>query len=72
MSQPLKEKNQFLDKLFDWYDKSKHADQQEIRKSKENFVREITQFKKEQIANTIVEQDKINVWSRIKRALGIG
>jgi hypothetical protein len=72
MSQPLKEKNQFLDKLFDWYDKSKHTDQQEIRKSKENFVKEITQFKKEQIANTIVEQDKINVWSRIKRALGVG
>ena len=72
MSKPLKEKNQYLDKLLDWYDKSKEADRQDIKKSKEDFVNEIVQFKKEQIANTIVEHDKISLWSRIKKALGIG
>jgi hypothetical protein len=72
MSQHLKEKNPFLDKLLDWYDKSKEADQQEIKKSKEDFINEIRQFKKEQISNTIVEHDKITLWSRIKKTLGIG
>lgn len=72
MSQHLKEKNPFLDKLLDWYDKTKDADRQEIKKSKEDFINEIKQFKKEQIGNTIVEHDKLTLWDRIKKTLGIG
>lgn len=72
MSQPLKEKNQYLDKLLDWYDKSKDADQQDVKKSKEDFINEIKQFRKEEITNTVVEYDKITLWSRIKKTLGIG
>lgn len=72
MSQPLKEKNQYLDKLLDWYDKSKEADQQDIKKNKEDFINEIKQFKKEEITNTVVEYDKVTLWSRIKKTLGIG
>jgi hypothetical protein len=72
MSQHLKEKNPFLDKLLDWYDKSKETDQQEIKKTKEDFINEIRQFKKEQVGNSIVEHDKITLWSRIKKTLGIG
>lgn len=72
MSQPLKEKNQYLDKLLDWYDKSKETDQIDIKKNKEDFINEIKQFKKEEITNTVVEYDKVTLWSRIKKTLGIG
>jgi hypothetical protein len=72
MSQHLKEKNPFLDKLLDWYDKSKETDQNEIKKTKEDFINEIRQYKKEQIGNSIVEYDKITLWDRIKKTLGIG
>lgn len=72
MSQPLKEKNQYLDKLFDWYDRSKEADQQDIKKNKEDFINEIKQFRKDEITNTVVEYDKVTLWSRIKKTLGIG
>jgi hypothetical protein len=68
----LKEKNPFLDKLLDWYDKSKETDQNEIKKTKEDFINEIRQYKKEQIGNSIVEYDKITLWDRIKKTLGIG
>ena len=72
MSQPLKEKNQYLDKLLDWYDKSKETDQIDIKKNKEDFINEIKQFKKEEITNTVVEYDKVTLWSRSKKTLGIG
>lgn len=72
--QNLKEpKNQYLDKLFDWYDNSKKEDEIEIKKRKENFISEIKQFKKQDIRNTVIEEPKgISLWKRIKKTLGIG
>ena len=53
--QNLKEpKNQYLDKLLDWHDKSKKEDEIEIKKRKENFIAEIKQFKKQDIINIII------------------
>ena len=34
-------KNPYLDKLLDWYDKSKLQDQNEIQLQKENFVKSL-------------------------------
>ena len=46
-------KNPYLDKLLDWYDKSKLQDQNEIQLQKENFVKSLKTINKEDIKNTI-------------------
>jgi hypothetical protein len=46
-------KNPYLDKLLDWYDKSKLEDQNEIKLQKENFVKSLKTINKEEIKNTI-------------------
>ena len=66
-------KNPYLDKLLDWYDKSKLQDQNEIQLQKENFVKSLKTINKEDIKNTIdVEPTNISLWKRIKKTLGIG
>ena len=66
-------KNPYLDKLLDWYDKSKLEDQNEIKLQKENFVNSLKTINKEDIKNTIdVEPTNISLWKRIKKTLGIG
>ena len=66
-------KNPYLDKLLDWYDKSKLEDQNEIKSQKENFVKSLKTINKEDIKNTIdVEPTNISLWKRIKKTLGIG
>jgi hypothetical protein len=66
-------KNPYLDKLLDWYDKSKLEDQNEIKLQKENFVKSLKTINKEDIKNTIdIEPTDISLWKRIKKTLGIG
>lgn len=66
-------KNPYLDKLLDWYDKSKLQDQNEIQLQKENFVKSLKTINKEDIKNTIdIEPTYISLWKRIKKTLGIG
>jgi len=66
-------KNPYLDKLLDWYDKSKLHDQNEIQLQKENFVKSLKTINKEDIKNTIdIEPTDISLWKRIKKTLGIG
>ena len=66
-------KNPYLDKLLDWYDKSKLEDQNEIKSQKENFVKSLKTINKEEIKNTIdTEPTDISLWKRIKKTLGIG
>jgi len=66
-------KNPYLDKLLDWYDKSKLQDQNEIKLHKENFVKSLKNINKEEIKNTIdTEPTDISLWKRIKKTLGIG
>jgi len=66
-------KNPYLDKLLDWYDKSKLEDQNEIKLQKENFVKSLKTINKEDIKNTIdTEPIDISLWKRIKKTLGIG
>jgi len=66
-------KNPYLDKLLDWYDKSKLQDQNEIKLHKENFVNSLKSINKEEIKNTIdTEPTDISLWKRIKKTLGIG
>lgn len=74
MSQNSKQnKNPYLDKLLDWYDKSKLQDQTEIQLQKENFVKTLKTINKEEIKNTIdTEPTDISLWKRIKKTLGIG
>lgn len=66
------QKSPYLDKLLDWYDKSKKQDDFDIKKGKMDFIQEITQFKKEEIKNTESVVKKITIWERIKKTLGIG
>ena len=66
-------KNPYLDKLLDWYDKSKLQDQNEIQLQKENFVKSLKTINKEDIKNKIdIEPTDISLWKRIKKTLGIG
>ena len=66
-------KNPYLDKLLDWYDKSKLQDQNEIQSQKEHFVKSLKTINKEEIKNTIdTEPTDISLWRRIKKTLGIG
>ena len=66
-------KNPYLDKLLDWYDKSKLEDQNEIKLQKEKFVKSLKTLNKEEIKNTIdTEPTDISLWKRIKKTLGIG
>ena len=66
-------KNPYLDKLLDWYDKSKLQEQNEIQLQKENFVKSLKTINKEDIKNTIdIEPTDISLWKRIKKTLGIG
>jgi len=66
-------KNPYLDKLLDWYDKSKLQDQNEIKLHKENFVNSLKNINKEDIKNTVdTEPTDISLWKRIKKTLGIG
>ena len=46
-------KNPYLDKLLDWYDKSKLQDQNDIKLHKENFIKSLKDINKEEIKNTI-------------------
>lgn len=67
------DKNPYLDKLLDWYDKSKLKDQNEIRLEKENFVKSLKTINKNEIKNSIeIEPTNISLWMRIKKTLGIG
>ena len=69
----IQNKNPYLDKLLDWYDKSKLQDQNEIQLQKENFVKSLKTINKEDIKNTIyIEPTDISLWKRIKKTLGIG
>lgn len=66
-------KSPYLDKLLDWYDKTKKNDELEIRKSKLEFIQQIKQFEKKDIKNTTnVVPENISLWMRIKKTLGIG
>ena len=66
-------KNPYLDKLLDWYDKSKLQDQNEIQSQKEHFVKSLKTINKEEIKNTLdTEPTDISLWRRIKKTLGIG
>ena len=66
-------KNPYLDKLLDWYDKSKLQDQNDIQSQKEHFVKSLKTINKEEIKNTIdTEPTDISLWRRIKKTLGIG
>jgi len=66
-------KNPYLDKLLDWYDKSKLQDQNEIQLHKENFVKSLKTVDKGEIKNTIDDEPtNISLWKRIKKTLGIG
>ncbi len=66
-------KNPYLDKLLDWYDKSKLQDQNDIKLHKENFIKSLKDINKEEIKNTIdTEPTNISLWKRIKKTLGIG
>ena len=66
-------KNQFLDRLLDWYDKTKKEDEVEVKKRKQDFIEEIKKFNKTDIKNTTSElPQNISLWMRIKKALGIG
>ncbi len=66
-------KNPYLDKLLDWYDKSKLQDQNDIQSQKEHFVKSLKTINKEDIKNTIdIEPTDISLWKRIKKTLGIG
>ncbi len=66
-------KNPYLDKLLDWYDKSKLQDQTEIQLQKENFVKSLKTINKKDIKNTIdIQPTDISLWKRIKKTLGIG
>lgn len=69
----LKEqKSPYLDKLLDWYDKSKKHDEHDIKKTKLDFIEQIRQFKKDDIKNSEIVDKKITTWERIKKTLGIG
>lgn len=66
-------KNQYLDKLLNWYDKTKKTDEIEIKKQKEEFINQIKKFNKKDIKNSTTELSKnISIWMRIKKTLGIG
>lgn len=73
-SQDSKEKkSQYLDKLLSVYDNAIKQDEIDIKKHKEDFIKEIKRFDKTQITNTFeVKPDGISLWKRIKKTLGIG
>lgn len=66
-------KNQSLDRLLTWYENSKRADELETKKEKDEFIRQIKKFKKEDIKNsTEISTENLTIWMRIKKTLGIG
>lgn len=66
-------KNQSLDRLVSWYDNSKRIDEIEIKREKEEFIKQIKKFNKQDIKNSIeVVPQKLTIWMRIKKVLGIG
>ena len=66
-------KNQSLDRLVSWYDNSKRIDEIEIKREKEEFIKQIKKFNKQDIKNLIeVVPQKLTIWMRIKKVLGIG
>lgn len=66
-------KNQSLDRLLSWYENSKRIDEIEIKREKEEFIKQIKKFKKQDIKNSTEElPQSLTIWMRIKKALGIG
>lgn len=66
-------KNPSLDKLLELYERSKIQDEIEIKKNKDDFIKEIKKFNKSEIKNSIIVPPKnISLWKRIKKTLGIG
>ncbi len=66
-------KNQYLDRLLNWYEKTKIEDEIEIKKTKQDFIKEIKKFYKIYIKNNTIGLTKyVSLWMRIKKTLGIG
>jgi hypothetical protein len=56
------------EKILNWYESEVKKDEQELNKEKMMFISELKKIKKEDI---IKQPEKLTLWMRIKRVLGI-
>lgn len=60
-----------LEETQDWYNNEIEKDKLELENEKLKFIEEIKKYKKEEILPKTPEQEKLSLWNRIKRTLGV-
>lgn len=60
-----------LEETQDWYNNEIEKDKLELENEKLKFIEEIKKYKKEEILPKIPEKEKLSLWNRIKRTLGV-
>jgi hypothetical protein len=66
-------KNNHIDKLLTYYHQSIIKDEDDVKNKKEEFVKQIKNFNKEDIKNTFeIKPEGISLWMRIKKTFRLG
>ena len=60
-----------LENMVTWFKSEKLKDEEQTKRSKEKFIKEIQQLPKEQLKNTPIVEKKYTLWERLKQTLGM-
>lgn len=60
-----------LEEIQDWYNNEIEKDKLEIEVEKKQFIDEIKKIKKEEIFPKPKKEEKLTIWKRVKKTLGI-
>ncbi len=60
-----------LEEIQDWYNNEIEKDKLELEVEKKQFIDEIKKIKKEEIFPEPKKQEKLTLWKRIKKTMGI-
>lgn len=60
-----------LEEIQDWYNNEIEKDKLELEVEKKQFIDEIKKIKKEEIFPKPKKEEKLTLWKRIKKTLGI-
>jgi len=60
-----------LENMVTWFKSEKLKDEEQTKRSKEKFIKEIQQLPKERLKNTPIVEKKYTLWERLKQTLGM-
>lgn len=60
-----------LENMMVWFKSEKLRDEEQTKRSKEQFIKQIQQLPKEELKNTPIVEKKYTLWERLKQTLGM-